>query len=71
MMNVSDFITGWGWRIRLKKIAPILCDGATCIESGFRFKNESFCSKFVGGSRKGGYGCRDGIGHLTLFVVKL
>jgi hypothetical protein len=69
MINVSHIVTDWGWRIRLGKHLPIPRDGATCIISGPRCTIESLCSKLVGGCRKGGYGCRDGIGHPTSFVV--
>jgi hypothetical protein len=53
----------------LGKIAPIPRDGATYIVYGPRCTIESLCCKLVGGCRKGGYGCRGGIGHPTPFVA--
>ena len=69
MMSVSHYVTDWGWWIRLGKIASIPRDGANCIVSRPKCTIDSLCSKLVGGCRKGGYGCRDGIGHPTLFVL--
>ena len=63
MINVFQFVTDWGWRIRLGKIPPIPRDGAACIVFGPRCTIESLCSKLVCGCRKGGYGCREDIGH--------
>ena len=34
-----------------------------------RYTIESFCSKLVGECRKGGYGCKNNIGHPTPFVA--
>ena len=66
--DVSHFVSGWGWCIKVGKIAPIPGDGATCIVYGQRCIIDNVCSKLVGGCRKGGYGCRDGNGHPPPFA---